>query len=292
MLFFIWLIALEFILGWETIELKITKQNKIRALLYGFILFLPTMYVIVESYFGLTSSIAGWAQQNGVVFFEWMPLAVEYFAFSVLFLLAVGVSFGRKGLTGFLLPALFVALVGALYAIDNAYPYGSFTPFQMLVPTTTNLASGVLGLMGNSAVVGTDLATGMPTIDVTGQLGTAKFAIAWPCAGIEGLLIFTAVALLFLKRMRLSLKAKVGFFAFGAAVTYFINVLRISTIFTIAMQYGVNSSQVQDFHYYYGPLYSMMWIVSYPMIILALTGFWKKVRKPQPVPLSPASPTF
>ena len=59
-------------------------------------------------------------------------------------------------------------------------------------------------------------------------LGTAKFAIAWPCAGIESLLIFTAVALLFLQRMPMSWKAKIGYFAVGAGITYFINVFELT----------------------------------------------------------------
>ena len=144
--------------------------------------------------------------------------------------------------------------------------------------------------MGNTVVMGTDIVTSMPTLQVTGALGTAKFAIAWPCAGIESLIIFTAVALLFLKRMNISWKAKIGYFAFGAAVTYFINVMRIAAIFTIGMQYGVDSRQVQDFHYYYGPLYAMAWIVSFPVIILASQIAWRKikVKKPQPAQLNPA----
>ena len=207
-----------------------------------------------------------------------MPLAIEYLVFSLLFCVTTFLSFGKKGLAGFALPALFVGLVGVLYTIDNVFPYGAFTPFQLLVPTTATLAAGVLGLMGNTAVLGTEIGTGMPTLQVTGPLGTAKFAIAWPCAGIESLLIFTAVALLFLKRMNISWKAKIGYFAVGAAVTYFINVLRIATIFTIGMQFGVDSNQVQTFHFYYGPLYAMAWIISYPLIILASQGLWRKIK--------------
>jgi exosortase/archaeosortase family protein len=118
-------------------------------------------------------------------------------------------------------------------------------------------------------------------------LGTAKFAIAWPCAGIESLLIFTAVSLLFLKRMNFSWKVKVGFFALGAFVTYFINVLRIVTIFTLGMQYGETSMQVQDFHFNYGPLTAMIWIIAYPLIIVVGAGAWKKIRKPRPSLLNP-----
>ncbi len=287
-LFFIWLIALEFILSWETIKTKIDLQNKVQVAVFAAALLLPSIYVLCE-YLGLNGAIADWAQQSGVAFAGSMPLAVEYLVFSALFLIVAFASFGKKGLTGFILPALFAALVGVLYTIDNVFPYGAFTPFQLLVPTTASLAAGVLGWMGYSAVPGVDAASGMPTLDVSGALGSAKFAIAWPCAGIESLLIFTAVALLFLTRMNISRWAKVGFFAVGAAVTYLINVLRIANIFIIGMQYGVDSQQVQDFHYYYGPLYAMAWIVAYPLIVLAAVGVWRRFRKHQPEPLNPAS---
>jgi thaumarchaeosortase len=286
LLFFVWLMALELILSWESIESKIRKHNKVTILSYVLSLLLPSMWVIAENYFGLNSVIANWASQSGVAFSDSMPLAFEYLAFSFFFCLMTIALFGRKGLKIFVLPALFVGLVGVLYTIDNVFPYGQFTPFQLLVPTTAMLASGVLGIMGYNTFSGTE--NGMPTLQVSGSLGTAKFAIAWPCAGIESLLIFTAVALLFLKRMPISWKAKVGFFAFGAAITYLINVLRIAAIFTIGMQYGATSDQVQMFHFYYGPLYAMAWIVSYPLLVLAGHGFWRKTRKPQPTQLTPA----
>ncbi len=285
LLFFLWLVALEFILSWETIKTKINLQNKTQAALYTVVLLLPSLYVAWE-FLGLNAAIANLSLQSGVAFYGSMPLAVEYLVFCVLFCVIVFTAFGKKGLTGFVLPALFVALVGLLYTIDNVFPQGEFTPFQLLVPTTAYLAAGVLGMMGYTVV--SSFESGMPTLDVTGSLGSAKFAIAWPCAGIESLLIFTAVALLFLKQMRISWKAKIGYFAIGAAVTYFINVLRIATIFTIGTQFGTNSAQVQDFHYYYGPLYAMAWIVSYPLIIIAVNAVWQKIRKPQPIPPAPA----
>jgi len=287
-LFFIWLIALEFILDWEVLKLRINLQNKTRTLLYAAVLTLPTLYVIFEAYFGLNATITNWATRSNIAFAAWMPLSIEYIAFSVFLVLAVGASFGKKGIAGFALPALFSAMVGVLYAIDNMFPYGEFTPFQLLVPTTTSLAAGVLGLMGNSVIMGTEISTGMPTLDVAGPLGQVKFAVAWPCAGVESLLIFSAVSLLFLKRMKISWKTKICLFALGAAITYFINVLRIATIFTLGMQFGANSNQVQDFHFIYGPLCAMTWIISYPLIILAVDGFFRRTRKPRPSPLNPA----
>jgi thaumarchaeosortase len=293
LLFFVWLIALEFILSWETIKPQLNRQNKLRLIAAVVALALPTVYVVLENYVGLNGAVAAWSQSSGVAFYDSMPLAIEYLVFALLFALTAVLFFGKKGIVGFALPTLFVALVGVLYTIDNVFPYGTFTPFELLVPTTASLAAGVLTLMGYGVVSGTDAATAMPTLEVTGSLGTAKFAIAWPCAGIESLLIFTAVALLFLKRIDINWKAKVGLFVFGAGVTYFINVLRIANIFILGMQYGVNSHEVDMFHFIYGPLYAMTWIVAYPLVLLAIQALWQKhktnqLKKFQPTPPTPA----
>jgi thaumarchaeosortase len=291
-LFFVWLISLQFILGWDSVKLRANVLNKTKLPLVALFLSLPTIYIILEYYLGLNGAIANSAFQSGITFFDSMPLAVEYLVFSLLFCSITLLYFGRKGLTSFALPGLFVCLVGVLYTIDNVFPYGQFTPFQLLVPTTAFLASKVLGVMGYTTLLGTE--AGMPTLQAAGPLGSAKFAIAWPCAGIESLLIFTAVALLFLQQMPISWKSKAGYFVFGAAITYFINVLRIATIFTIGAQFGVNSNQVQMFHFYYGPLYSIAWIVSYPLIILVSQSLWHRRKinsspmKLQPAQLSPA----
>jgi thaumarchaeosortase len=284
-LFFVWLIALELILSWESLQAnKIDKAMSAKSLAFITALLLPTVYVVLSNYLGLNAAIANSARQSGVTWWESMPLSTEYLVFSVLFCLMIFLQFGKKGLKNFSVPAFFLGVVGVLYTIDNIYPYGQFTPFQLLVPTTATLAAAVLSAMGYQTSLTTS--GSMPRLtatDPTHPLKTATFDIAWPCAGIESLLIFTVVALLFLKRMPISLKAKIGYFAVGAAVTYFINILRIVTIFTIEM----NGGDVSMFHFYYGPLYSIAWIVSYPLIILGSQSLWRKIadkrgnKKPQ-----------
>jgi thaumarchaeosortase len=279
-LFFIWLITLELILDWE--NLKKSKINKlISARTFAFIiaLLLPTIYVIISNYSGLNTIIANSAKQSGVQWWDSMPLATEYLVFAILFCLIVMLPFGAKGLKSFSVPLLFLVVVGTLYTIDNVYPYGQFTPLQLLVPTTTTLAAAVLNLMGYNITLTTqtDPSRGSLTLltaaDPNNPLRSATFEIAWPCAGIESLLIFTVVILLFLKRMPISWKAKTGYFAIGAAVTYLINILRIVSIFMI----GMNGEDINPFHFYYGPLYSVAWIVSYPLIILGSQSLWHKI---------------
>jgi len=274
-LFFMWLIALELILSWEIIHSnKMKKPTSAKTLGFIATLLLPTMYVILSNYLGLNTAIAEASQQSGIAWWESMALSTEYLAFTVFFCLIIFLQFGKKGLKDFSVPAFFLGIVGVLYTIDNFFPYGQFTPFQLLVPTTATLAANVLNLIGYQTSLST--ASIMPRLtatDLTNPPRTATFDIAWPCAGIESLLIFTTVALLFLKRLPIGWKAKTAYFAVGASVTYLINILRIATIFTI----GIDGGDVQLFHFYYGPLYSIAWIVSYPMIILGSQSLWRKI---------------
>ena len=287
-LFFIWLIALELILSWESLQpLKMEKSTSAKTLAFIAALLLPTLYVAASNYLGLNVAIAEASRQSGVTWWGSMALSTEYLVFAALFCIMVFLQFGKKGLKYFSVPAVFLGIVGALYTIDNVFPYGQFTPFQLLVPTTASLAATTLNLMGYQ----TSLATAgtMPRLTATdpaNPLRTATFDIAWPCAGIESLLIFTVVALLFLKRMPISWKAKTAYFAVGAVVTYIINILRIATIFII----GMDSGDVQMFHFYYGPLYSIAWIVFYPLLILGSQTLWRKIPRKNSKPTKEPQP--
>ena len=275
-LFFIWLITVELILNWHIIQTKKIKFSAIKSLTYFAILTLPIVYVITSNYLGLNVIIADLSQQIGIQWWNSMALSVEYLVFTVLFSLIIFFSFGKKGLNEFLLPLFFLGVVGALYIIDNIFPYGEFTPFQLMVPTTAILAANILGFMGYDTTL-TSMGT-MPRLTATNPditLKSATFDIAWPCAGIESLLIYSVIVLLFLKRTQINSKEKIIYFLIGAVITYFINILRIVTIFLI----GMNQGDFQIFHVYYGPLYSISWIISYPLIILAIQKLRKKLKR-------------
>ncbi len=276
-LFFLWLMALELILGWENLQhSRIDLRLSARSLMFALSLLLPTVFVILLSYAGGNTFLVNFFHQNAVFWYNDMPIAVEYLVFAGLFSLTVFLSFGTAGLKSFAIPILFLAVVGAIFVIDSVYPYGQFTPFQMIVPTTTMLAAKTLNLMGYNTNL--DMSHGnlpqLTVADPANSLNTATFEIAWPCAGIESLLIFTVTILLFLKKMPISLKAKVGYFAVGAGVTYFINVIRIVSIYLVAL----NDGDVNFFHSTYGPLYAIPWIVLYPLVILGTQGFWHRFR--------------
>jgi exosortase/archaeosortase family protein len=161
--------------------------------------------------------------------------------------------------------------------IDNFYPEGAFTPFQIIVPTTAALAAKVLTSMGYQ-IVWQGFMDGMPVYMFQDPSGTftMPFKIAWPCSGIDSLLLYTVTILLFLKKSSIPALHKVVYFVIGAVVTYFINVFRIATIFIISTSGSLEA--VLSFHDLYGPLYSIMWIASYPLIIFGIEVALVKIK--------------
>jgi thaumarchaeosortase len=299
-LFFVWLIGLELIMGWGELQPKLGKVFSARTIALAVATMLPTLYVAASYYWGLNQAIFDWSTKQNITWANTMALSTEYLFFGAIFFAVIYLSFGFKGIKAFSVPAFFLILVGAIYTIDNVFPYGQFTPFQIFVPTAASLAAFFLNLMGYNTNLMIEPSATHGTITLLTANNplthaTATFEIAWPCAGIESFLIFTVVVLLFLKRIPISLKAKIGYFVFGAAITYIINSFRIVNIFLAGMAFGTTSQQVQDIHLTYGPLYAIAWIVSYPLIIILAQTLWQRRRnrrhaakEPQPASPNPA----
>jgi thaumarchaeosortase len=280
-IFFIWLAALEVIMSWENLGSKVKKLVSARNAVFITSLLLPTAYVIVSNFFGLNTLITSWSQSINVGLPGDMPLSIEYLVFATLFVLMVWSEFGIAGLKDSAISSLFLAMIGIIFTIDSLYPNGSFTPFQALVPATSNLAASFFNLMGYKATTSNFLLSGSwvtqlqvqnprAPIDVVNGTNPVAFNVAWPCAGVESLIIYTGTILIALKGSAWSWIRRAAYFSFGAIVTYFINVLRIATFVVLGMQFGDNSPQITDFHNLYGSLYSITWIISYMLILMGI----------------------
>jgi len=277
--FFLWLISLEIILSWEELQTgKVKKTRSIRTGAFMLSLLLPIAYVVISNFCGLNSMITNLAIANGIqsTWADVMPLSTEYLVFAALFALIVLLEYGVRGLKVHSISALFLAIIGVVYTIDNFFPNGSFTPFQIFVPTTASFAANFLNFLGYRTIWG-GVSNGMPVLVTFGSQGTYPATIAWPCSGIESLLIYSVVILLFLRNSAIPWKQRTVYFVSGAAVTYFINVLRIAAIFMIGANIGVDAAQT--FHDYYGQLFSISWIVFYPLLIMTSRAFLSKNEK-------------
>jgi len=299
-LFFIWLIILETILSSKQPKPIQGRFKPLKLAAFAAALALPTIYVLAANNLGLNDAISSFAASYGIVAGNpQIPLSTEYFVLTMLSVLVMALNYGVQGLSDFSIGSVFLGAIGFIYILDGFYPFGKFTPFQVIVPTTTQLATGILNMLGYTTRVGyianNPTYGSMTTLSVTGSTGgTASAAIGWPCSGIESLIIYTITISLFLRKSAISGWLKLLLFSVGGAVTYFINALRIATIFIIGVDNsasgGVTSPAASLFHNYYGQLYSVTWIILYPVLIIGLQLLSARIRAPKPRKLPDVRP--
>lgn len=303
-LFFLWLIVLELMLNWEKPTSKKMKKLRpriryVKTIAFVVTLSLPTIYVVAVNFFGLEAAVANLVDLFGIpfapiqrepwIYWSW-GLSLEYLVFTALFAILIWLGYGKDGLKNFSISLLFIGAVGTIYMIDTLYPYGYFTPFQAFVPFTASRAAGVLNWMGYQTSLS---AAREPLLVVADSLGTplVGYRIGWPCAGVQGLLIYTFVILIFLKKTTIPLFHKIIYFVVGALITYTVNILRIVAIYLTYIDTYMNSlsqgvivarqaasQAARLFHDYYGGLYSMTWIIAYPLIIIGSRMLWAKIK--------------
>jgi len=203
------------------------------------------------------------------IFFH-APLSIEYLAFAAFFFLIIFLQYGSDGFRRLLLAPAFLTAIGIIYTIDNLYPYGQFTPFQIPAIVTVTIASSLLNLMGYQTSIKYAMCKLNP------QLGWAPdlfynsryvFTAAWSCSGVESLIICTLFMLVFLREIEASRTRKITYFVLGAVVTYFINMGRIIALFMIVISSGY-CEEFWRFHNFYGQLILMSWIAVYPLLIM------------------------
>ncbi|MBS7621825.1 archaeosortase/exosortase family protein, partial [Candidatus Bathyarchaeota archaeon] len=298
-LFFVWTIFLETLIYWNDLKTGEWKLKSKKSVAFSITLLLPIIYVIVTNYVSinnytnLNELIVKWAINHKIggpgisdifYFSGKMPLAIEYLVFTVIFELVIIAEYGVSKLGKYSLSIFLLGLIGFVYLIDNLYPWGTFTPFQIIVPTTASLAAFFLNLMGYRATLKVFNGT-LPKISMeelkhpSGGKYLGSIGVGWQCSGVDSLIIYSVVALTFLRDSGLSRREKIGYFIIGAIVTYFVNILRIVSIFVIGTTHGVGSKEWVRFHDYYGPLYSIIWITTYPLIIIAVSYLRRKLRK-------------
>jgi len=274
---FAWLSLFEAIIAWD--DLQIRKWFLVnRKIVFVPLLLSPTFYVFAANFLRFNQAIVDLSQSFGIkpAWATLMPLSIEYLVLGFLFALILLVEYGFNGLRLHSISISFLMVFGVVYMINNLQPFGEFAPFQALAVPTAIFAEKILSLMGYKTAL--FLANSVPCLYAADPNNPAEsFAaqIDWPCAGVESLMIYTVTILLFLKKSSFSIRQSVIYFLVGAAITYFINILRITTLYVIAIHGGGWGI----FHDYFGPLYSSLWIVLYPLLIIGSRELWFKLRR-------------
>jgi len=274
-LFFMWLFLLESILNWEVIiEKQHRFQNRSRVLLMCIFAAVPSVYILGVNFLGWDQMILDLGQALHIrdIYEPW-PLSVEYLVLISFFIFATWLAYGLVGLKSFSISLSLLAGIGIVFLVDTVWPYGTLGPLELLAVPTAACATVLLNLLGYTVkltypFVSSPEYGSLPRIQVWKGGEYTSADVAWPCAGVHSLLLYTLITLMFFKKSTMQRERKIIFFLIGAAGTYLTNIFRIASYFIISIHYGSSVGWV--FHNSYGELYFIAWMLLYFIIIVAI----------------------
>lgn len=285
--FFLWLLLLEFALAWRKISEKGLSTQKRAAAIAIAAGAAPTTYIIAAFLLGLNrqfvelGNIVGVPPESWFLQYSW-PLSLEYLFLTAFFTIFLLLVYKSDGLKWFSVSMFFLGATGFFYLVDTFYPYGTQVVLQSFVPVAASTTAYFLGCLGYSAQFATfNVRRVIDSLSTTEQIplfmvsrGTSRFSVIiyWPCAGVQGLFIYTFAILLFLRGLSVSRWRKVIYFSIGLAGTFLINVLRLVAISMVGVNSG--SAAAQLFHSYFGELFFITWLLVYLLMII----FGRRIR--------------
>jgi len=287
LLFFLWLFVLETSLNWdspkEDPELKPLINFKTIASIICALF--PLIYIISVNFLGLNQTVidlgdalrgdywrANFLGDLGYLLGAAWPLLVEYFVFSVSFLATILLAYGKDGVKKFGITLALIVGISGVYFMDIFFPYGVFKPLQLLSLPTAACAAILLDVLGYSFTLSfSPGAKAMPIIRTYAGGQWYSVGIAWPCAGVHSMFLYTLIILLLFKKSNMSRFRKLAYFIVGAIGTYSVNILRILTYFNILLNQGIDAAQT--FHDVYAELLFVAWILIYIVVIICIEKF-------------------
>ena len=275
-LFFLWLVIMEFHASSEIIR----SANPTHWWASLICLSLPTVYVLAVNFFGLNTVILWLGETFGIskwgtdfIFFHW-PLSCEYMVFAVSFIMGVTLSYGKTGLQTFSISLSFLASIASAYMFDTIFPFGVFKPLQVFALPTAATSAALFELLGYTTQLRYPVRYGesnLPLLVVTKDGKMASVGIAWACAGVHSLLLYTLIILVFFKKLAISKQSKIIYFLVGFIGTYFVNVLRVFSLVLVMLNYGQEAMKAA--HDIYGELFFLSWIFVYMFLILSIEEY-------------------
>jgi len=285
LLVFLWIVVIESAMDWKTfVDEKPTNRYIIIASLVCALI--PTIYVLATNFFGLdltmlqigrdVFSIRSVTTENtpwDFLYLQW-PISCEYIIFTVFFISAVILAYKTKGLKALSLSFALLGGIGIAYMFDTIYPFGVFRPLQEFALPTAAVTAGLFDLLGYGVRLTFPvyiLDSYLPSLTVTLGAKSASATIAWACAGVHSLILYTLIILVFFKKSDISAFRKLAYFVIGLFGTFFVNVFRVFSIFIVALEEGREAGTV--FHNTYGEIYALVWIFLYILLIGCIQRF-------------------
>lgn len=285
LLVFLWIMLIESAMDWKKFvdEKPKNRYSIIASIICASV---PTFYVLATNFFGLDLTVlqighdvfgilsSTAANEPWDFLHLYWPISCEYVVFAVFFISAVVLAYKLRGLKTLSISFALLGGIGVAYLFDTIYPFGVFKPLQAFALPTAAVAAGFLDLLGYSVtLVFPRYSEGSALPSLTVNLGTnsASVAIAWACAGVQSLLLYTLIILVFFKKSYIPAFRKLAYFIIGLFGTFFVNVFRVISIMFIMINEGTAAGMV--FHNTYGEIYSVIWIFLYILLIGIIQRF-------------------
>jgi thaumarchaeosortase len=291
-LVFLWLMLVETALEWRKLVNEKPDSRRIMAasLICGLV---PTAYVLATSFFGFDLTVLRMGQILGIrsvtslnepwdfLHLYW-PISLEYIIFAVFFTSAIMLAYRTKGLKVFSISLALLTGIGIAYMFDTIVPWGIFRPLQAFALPTAAVSAAFLDLMGYAVRLVFpvySVESNLPSLTVTLGGNSATVAIAWACAGVQSILLYLVIIFVFFKKAEISAFRKLAYFVIGLFGTFFVNVLRVTSILLIMLNSGTAAGEV--FHNTYGEMYSVIWILLFILLIGFIERFMLVERAKQ-----------
>jgi len=287
LLFFLWLFVLEYSLNLEKAskkDLESKPRSHFKVIATFICAIIPIIYILSVNFLGFDQTVikigeiirgeywrANFADWQHILKAAW-PLSFEYLVFTVSFTATILLAYGKSGLKKFAITIGLIAGITLIYLTDTIFPYGVLKPLQMLALPTAAWAAALLEIMGYVFTLSYSPAIdSMPLIRTIVGGEHISIGIAWPCAGVHSLFLYTLIMLLLFKNADMPRFRKLLYFIIGAIGTYLVNVLRIIAYFFIRVNDGLETAQT--FHNIYGELLFIVWFLLYILLIVCIQKF-------------------
>ena len=175
------------------------------------------------------------------------------------------------------IPALYLWTMSLIYFIDLTRVIPSEI-FMWIMYLSAYGSKAIAPLYGMGIRILSEAGPYGLVIDAYSPNGGATVILGWPCTGITGIFLFTAFMsieyLVLIRGRGVSNRFILATYLFGLGMTIFLNIVRITAIIYLTINYGINIGEV--FHSIGYELIFLFWIVIYMFIVDRLSyRLWK-----------------
>jgi exosortase/archaeosortase family protein len=237
-------------------------------------------------------------------------LALEFFSYALFVLVIAGLLYSARTMPLMSTPAIYAVGTGILATLDAYFPQNALPPLQGWVPLVWNLVVVLLRLFGFHTAsfpapppisnVSVQPPPGCPVfrnlqfqsppgvawvnpnvLCIWGFKGFSELVIFWPSSGIVSMIIYSLVIVVLVVKLQTPLVRKFVYAFIGAVGTFFVNVIRITTIVLYATYYTSQSGLIDAFHNSIGEILFITWIILYFLLVIRV-----EVRTADPMRVS------